>query len=121
MKQQKDLQMILVIDMINDMVVDAMVVYFMSELLVGILCNYCSVDIKEYNNVIDSLMDLGSYIKNPCKLDLYLKSWKSSPTKPSIKDPPNLSLSHYHRGHEYLATQEVTKKEYTKLVVQFFH
>ncbi|XP_047257466.1 uncharacterized protein LOC124889561 [Capsicum annuum] len=73
MKQPMDLQVISVIDVVDDEKLG-------SEL------------VEEYDEVVALLMGLGSYTKNPVKLDLDLKYRESPPAKPSIIEIPQLKL-----------------------------
>jgi len=41
---------------------------------------------------VAALSGLGSYSKNPLKLDFDLKNKKTPPAKPSIEEPPKLEL-----------------------------
>ncbi|XP_047249863.1 uncharacterized protein LOC124885667 [Capsicum annuum] len=54
--------------------------------------NFKSEVVEEYDEVVTSLTGLGSYTKNPIKLDLDLKNHESPPAKPSIIEPPQLEL-----------------------------
>ncbi|XP_047267643.1 uncharacterized protein LOC124898066 [Capsicum annuum] len=64
-KQSMDLQVISLIDVIDDEVVNSIIMDLVNDPLVGVLCNFGSEDIQEYDEVIVSLTVLGSYTKNP--------------------------------------------------------
>ncbi|XP_016574067.2 uncharacterized protein LOC107871668 [Capsicum annuum] len=92
MKQPMELQVILVIDMVDDGTTNTVEIDIMNDPLVGVLWNFGSEVIEEYDEVVASLMGLGYYTKNPIKLDLDLKNCESPPAKPSIIEPPQLEL-----------------------------
>lgn len=60
--------------------------------LVVVLCNFGSEKINGYDEVVASLPGLGSYTKNPTKLDHDLKNRESPPAKQSIIETPQLEL-----------------------------
>ncbi|XP_047268154.1 uncharacterized protein LOC107871936 [Capsicum annuum] len=90
MKQPMDLQVISVIDVVDDEMANTIEMYLMNDPLVGVLWNFGSEVVEEYDEVVASLIGLGSYTKNPIKLDLDLKNRESPPAKPSIIEPPQL-------------------------------
>lgn len=69
-KQPTNLQVIVVIDIIDNAVVNTIDMDLVNGPLVGILWNFGSEKIKDYDEVVSSVSGLGSYIKNPYKLDL---------------------------------------------------
>lgn len=78
-EQPRNLQVILVSDVIHNVVANVMEVYFIGEPLAVDLWNYWTKNIKDYDKVVDSFTGLGSYNKKPLKLDLNLKNWGSPP------------------------------------------
>lgn len=66
--------MVSIIDVIDDKVVISMEVDFMTDLLIGILWNFRKDQVKEYDEVVASLIGLVYYMNNPCNLDLDLKN-----------------------------------------------
>ncbi|XP_047253674.1 uncharacterized protein LOC107844380 [Capsicum annuum] len=92
MKQPMDLQVISVIDVVDDEVDNTAKMDLVNDPLVGVLWNFGSEVVEEYDEVVASLTGLGSYTKNPVKLDLDLKNCDSPPAKPSIIEPPQLKI-----------------------------
>lgn len=92
MKQPMNLQVVSVIDMIGDKVTNTMEVDLMNDPLVGVLWNIGFKEIEEHDEVVSSFTGLVSYIKNLCKLDLYMQNRESPPVKPSIVELPQLEL-----------------------------
>ncbi|XP_016578924.1 uncharacterized protein LOC107876513 [Capsicum annuum] len=93
MKQSMDLQVISVIDVIDDEVANSVEMDLVNDPLVGVLWNFGSETVEECDEMVTSLMGLGSYTKNPVKLDLDLKNRESPPAKPSIIELPQLELN----------------------------
>lgn len=92
MKQPMNLRVILVINMVDDEVDNTIEVDLMNDPLVGVLWNFRSKVVEEYDEVVDLLMGFRSYTKNPIKLDLDLKNHKTLPAKLSIIEAPQLKL-----------------------------
>lgn len=84
------LQVISVINVIDDKMVNAMKVYLICDPLIGILWSLRKDEVTEYDKLVASLMGIGSYSRNLCKLDLDLENQGTLPVKPSVVEPPQL-------------------------------
>lgn len=87
------LQTVFIIDLIDDKVVNPLKFDFLSDLLVCILRNIENDEVEEYDKVVASFMGLGSYTKNPCKLDLNLKNQEAFTKKTLIIESLKLELN----------------------------
>lgn len=72
MKQPKDLQIFLVIDIVDDEINNTIKVNFMDDLLVGALWNLGSEVIEEKDKVVNltmclGIINLGYFNRNPCE------------------------------------------------------
>lgn len=94
--------MVSVIDVRDDEVTNTVEVKLVDGPLVGVLWNLGGEVVEEYDEVVASLTDLGSYTKNPVKLDLDLKNHESPPAKPSIILPPQLKLKSLSSHLQYV-------------------
>ncbi|XP_060177823.1 uncharacterized protein LOC132607758 [Lycium barbarum] len=76
----------------------------LGEALAGILMNFDAEDMKDYEETVNSLVGLGSYIYQPKKLSLDLENRTTPPAKPSIIEPPRLELKQLpsHLRYEFL-------------------
>ncbi|XP_016553461.1 uncharacterized protein LOC107852941 [Capsicum annuum] len=91
-KQLMDLKVILVIDSINGEVKNYVDVSLVDEPLVGVLWNYERDKFKAFEEVVTSLVGLGTCTNNPIKLDLDLKNLENPLVKPSILELPQIKL-----------------------------
>lgn len=68
--------------------------------MAAVLLNYDDEKIHGYGEVVAALTVLGSYPKNPIKINIVLKNRESPPAKPTIEEPIRLELkappSHLH-------------------------
>ncbi|XP_016549317.1 uncharacterized protein LOC107849189 [Capsicum annuum] len=92
MKKMMDLQVISIIDVINGEVTNHVKVSLLDDPFVGMLWNCKRKEVEEFDEVVTFLMGLGSYTKNPVKLNLDLKNHESPSAKPSILEPSTIKL-----------------------------
>jgi len=74
MKQPCDIHVVLVIDVIDEAVASVSKVSCVSVSLVVVFLNYDGEEIQHYDEIVAALSGLGSYSKNPLKLDNDLKN-----------------------------------------------
>lgn len=108
MKQPSDLHMISVIDLIDEEVSSVGEVSCVGECLAAVLLNYDGKEIHDYDDVVVALSGLGSYFKNPLKLDIDLKNREIPPAKTSIEEPPKLELKVLHLTFIMLSMKVIT-------------
>ncbi|KAK4733802.1 hypothetical protein R3W88_008063 [Solanum pinnatisectum] len=92
MKKPSGIHVVSVIDVIAATVASLCEISYVGESLAVVLLNYDGEEIQDYDEVMAALRGLGSYSKNPFKLDIDLKNLESPPAKPSIEEPSKLEL-----------------------------
>lgn len=84
--------MLLVIDTVDKTIASVSEVGSLGESLAAMLLNYDDEDSHNYDEVVATLSGLGSYSKNPLKLDINFKYWETPPAKLSIDETSKLEL-----------------------------
>nr|XP_016496309.1 PREDICTED: uncharacterized protein LOC107815261 [Nicotiana tabacum] len=80
----------------------------LGEALAAILVNFDGEDMEEYMESVNALEGCGSYTYAPQKLSLDLENRATSPTKPSIIEPPQLELKTFppHLRYKFLGSND---------------
>ncbi|XP_070019325.1 uncharacterized protein [Nicotiana sylvestris] len=105
MRQPNNKEVCSFVDLVTDVIVDETIdVMNVNDTLEDILLNFDDDDIDGFIECVNSLQGMGAYTYEPCKLSLDLENRTTSPTKPSIKDPPILELKPLppHLRYEFL-------------------
>ena len=85
MKQHQDWQVVSVVDFVEEEANKVCEVESFGESLAAVLLNCEQEEVADYDEVVAALHGMGTYSRNPTKLDLDLKNRKSPPAKPSIE------------------------------------
>ncbi|XP_015164186.1 uncharacterized protein [Solanum tuberosum] len=92
MKQPTNIHVESTEDMIDEAVASVSYLMHKNEPLEYVLANCDESEVQGYEEVVGALSRLGTYSRNPIKLDIDLKNRQSPPAKPSTEEPPNLEL-----------------------------
>ncbi|XP_060210188.1 uncharacterized protein LOC132637057 [Lycium barbarum] len=104
MKQPTDMSVVSVIDTIDEAMETTIEQEHIGDMLEAVIMNYEWDDEKEFEEMVNALIGMGSYHLNPKKLDLDLENRAAPPAKPSIIEPPTLELKPLpsHLRYEFL-------------------
>ncbi|XP_060190996.1 uncharacterized protein LOC132620349 [Lycium barbarum] len=104
MKQPADMSVVSVIDTIDEAMETTIEQEHIGDMLAAVIMNYEWDDEKEFEEMVNALIGMGSYHFNPKKLDLDLENRATPPAKPSIIEPPTLELKPLpsHLRYEFL-------------------
>ncbi|XP_049358615.1 uncharacterized protein LOC125823261 [Solanum verrucosum] len=92
MKQPSNIHMVSTEDVIDKAMASMSHLMRKNDPIEFVLANYDDSKVQGYEEVVAALSRLGSYSRNPIKLDIDLKNRESPPAKPSTEKPPNLEL-----------------------------
>ncbi|XP_060216833.1 uncharacterized protein LOC132644264 [Lycium barbarum] len=104
MKQPADMSVVSVIDTIDEAMETTIEQEHIGDMLAAVIMNYEWDDEKEFEEMVNALIGMGSYHLNPKRLDLDLENRATPPAKPSIIEPPTLELKPLpsHLRYEFL-------------------
>ncbi|KAK4716341.1 hypothetical protein R3W88_014679 [Solanum pinnatisectum] len=74
MKHPSDTHVVSMIDVIDEVVASLNHLMYISEPLEVVLANYDEAKVRGYDEVVATLSRLGTYSRNPLKLDIDLKN-----------------------------------------------
>ncbi|XP_060177803.1 uncharacterized protein LOC132607738 [Lycium barbarum] len=104
MKQPADMSLVSVIDTIDEAMETTIEHEHIGDMLAAVIMNYEWDNEKEFEEMVNALIGMGSYHLNPKRLDLDLENRATPPAKPSIIEPPTLELKPLpsHLRYEFL-------------------
>ncbi|XP_070035096.1 uncharacterized protein [Nicotiana tomentosiformis] len=105
MRQPNSNEVCSFMDLVADVIIDdTSATINVGDMLEDVLLNFDDNEMYGFMECINSLQGMGSYKYAPRKLSLDLENRKTSPTKPSIKEPHILELKPFppHLRYEFL-------------------
>ncbi|XP_070049176.1 uncharacterized protein [Nicotiana tomentosiformis] len=105
MRQPNSNEVCSFVDLVTDVIIDdTSAIINVGDMLEAVLLNFDDDEMDGFMECVNSLQGMGSYNYAPRKLSLDLENRTTTPTKPSIEEPPALELKPLppHLRYEFL-------------------